>query len=683
MKDSLSHTKGIYEIAMSIGNSLDMTEMLQESLDAYLRQLKLAACAVLQKNTVEDQTQWNPVYAVSHHDIEEETLWTDIADVLESSIESPKLREQPLSGQRNGAYFHVMVLSDFGLLYLSKTGDPLDDDLLAALIRLNEKLSKACRFCLQKNDRQKIAADLEQENITRNRAETALNESHERLLTVLNSIDVLIFATVLKTHEIIFMNRRMETLFGKNVEQKSCYEFFRGEPAPCSHCTNDALLDSDSQPTGDIVWEDRNPITRKWYIHQARAIKWLDGRWVRLQISTDITRLKELEQERIKEAHLQQTQRLEALGILAGGVAHEYNNLLMSMLGNLSLINFNIDISHPFHRYLKKIEESIRMAANLTDQLLGYAQKGRYENQCIQINTLIRATVAEFSSSHQSIDLHMDLDISLHQIEADQRQIEHVLWNLITNAGDAMSDGGDLYIATRNVQRQDLRNKPYVLNKEMYIELLIRDTGIGMSVEVQNHIFDPFYTTKPMLVGKGAGLGMAATYGIIKAHEGFIEVSSEEGAGSTFMVYLPASVELSSGIDDTGKQRPRVNQTILLVDDDTSSLEIGTQILEHLGYQVITAKNGMEAVAAYQQQHERIDVVIMDMVMPEMSGVETFEQIKSKYPDAKILMASGYILDAEARRLLEHGAEGFVKKPLAIEELHAAIQKTVQSAASD
>ena len=158
-------------------------------------------------------------------------------------------------------------------------------------------------------------------------------------------------------------------------------------------------------------------------------------------------------------------------------------------------------------------------------------------------------------------------------------------------------------------------------------------------------------------------------------------MSSEEGVGSTFMVYLPATVDLSSGFDAAvGQQQPQSTQTVLLVDDDITSLEIGTQILEHLGYQVIIAKNGMEAVAEYQRSHDKIDVVIMDMVMPEMSGVETFEQIKSKYPDAKILMASGYILDAEARRLLEHGAEGFVKKPLAIEELHATIQKTVRSA---
>ena len=682
MHNSLPNLQGLYEIAISMGNSLDMQEMLQESIGAYVHKLNLTAGAVHQKLVTDGEIQWDPVYTEPHGVHEKEIFQAAMAQIMTLSAQDRDLRHLPLSGRYGNAHYHIMALPDFGLLILTRDQTPLDEDLLKAVLQLNTKLATACRFCLGKSDNQKIAADLKRENMTRNRAEEALKESHERLLTVLNSIDVLIYAADLDTHEIVFMNHRMETLFGKEVMGKPCFEILRGEAHPCPHCTNDALLDPDGRPAEDIVWEDRSSITKKWYIHQARAIKWLDGRWVRLEISTDITRLKQLEQERIKEAHLQQTQRLEALGILAGGVAHEYNNLLMSMLGNLSLINFKIDITHPFHRYLKKIEESIRVAATLTDQLLGYAQKGRYENQNLQINTLIRATVAEFSSSHESIRLHMDLDIELHLVEADQRQIEHVLWNLIGNAVDAMPDGGDLFIVTRNVKRRDLRNKPYVLNREEYIELLIEDTGKGMSTEVQNHIFDPFYTTKPMLAGKGAGLGMAATYGIIKAHEGFIEVTSKEGVGSKFMVYLPATAYVGSGIEPPGAKPSlptQTFQTILLVDDDTNSLEIGTQILEQLGYAVIIAKNGMEAVAQYQRRHDNIDVVIMDMVMPEMSGVETFEQIKSKYPDAKILMASGYLLDAEARRLLEHGAEGFVKKPFAIEELHATIQRAVPS----
>jgi CheY-like chemotaxis protein len=348
------------------------------------------------------------------------------------------------------------------------------------------------------------------------------------------------------------------------------------------------------------------------------------------------------------------------------------------MLGNLSLITYKMVPDDPLMRSLKKIEESIRVAAKLTDQLLGYAQKGRYENINLQLNTLIRAAAGEFSASHESINMFMDLDQDLHLVEADQRQIEHVLWNLLSNAGDAMPNGGDLHIATRNIKRRDLRSKPYVLDKNEYIELLVRDTGIGMSSEIKNHIFDPFYTTKPMIVGKGAGLGMAATYGIIKSHEGFIEVSSEEGVGSEFVIYLPAIVH--SGYEN-GDREETVDsgKTILLVDDERTSLEIGAQILEHLGYGVMAVSSGMEAVAKYRQDRERIALIILDMVMPEMSGIETFEQIKADFPEAKIFLASGFLLDAEARRILENGAEGFIKKPFAVDELRETIEKVLRS----
>ncbi len=675
------HQQVLYETAMAIGNSLDLNKMLQESIEVYLRKFKLSAGAVLQGKIGEGWIHLEPVFSIPHMIDQNDAFRAAMAkvpDQIPLDRQKEFIDQLPASGSRGNTYYHVMELPDFGLLVLLKNSKPVDSHLLNSLERLNSKLAIACRSCLRKSAIEKLAVDLKKENRTRKDAEAALAESHERLLAVLNSIDVMIFAADLKTHEIIFMNRHSETLLNVRREGQPCYEVVRGEPRPCANCSNDTLLDPDGRPTGPLVWEDRNPVTRNWYLHQARAVQWIDGRWVRLQISTDISRLKRLEQERLQEAHLQQTQRLEALGILAGGVAHEYNNLLMSMLGNLSLINFKIDPNHPANRHLKKIEESIRVAATLTDQLLGYAQKGRYDNISLQLNSLIRAKINDLSTSHEKIDIHLDLADNLRLIEADQRQIEHVLYNLMTNAVDAMPDGGNLTVTTRNVNRRDLRNKPYVLDRSDYIELRIKDSGVGMSAEIKDHIFDPFYTTKPMMVGKGAGLGMAATYGIIKAHDGFIEVTSEPGHGSDFMIYLPSIAPAHEDLQPAEKPAKAAN-TILWVDDEKTGLEIGTQILEHLGYQVIEANSGMEAVAQYRMAHDRIDVVVLDMVMPEMSGVETFERIKSDFPEAKILMASGYLLDAEARRMLEHGADGFVKKPFVIDELHQAIERVIRS----
>jgi two-component system, cell cycle sensor histidine kinase and response regulator CckA len=669
-----------YEIAMAIGNSLNLKKMLQESLNTYLRKFNFAGGAVLQGKPIDQGIVLETVFSIPRR-IERNKAFQaalgKIPEITPLDRLEEIIRRLPISGQHDGMHYHIMELKHFGLLILLKSRELLDGDLLKSLRPLNKKLANACRDCLRNDELKKIASDLEQENSERLKAETALNESHERLVTILNSTDVLVFVADMQTHEMIFINRSMEQLFGADAIGQPCFQVFRGKPEPCADCANEAMLKDRNQPAGLMVWEDLNPVTGKWYIHHARAIKWIDDRWVRLQISTDITELKKLERERIRDAHKLQAQRLDALGILAGGIAHEFNNLLMAILGNLSLIKFKIDESHPFERHLNKMEESIRQAAGLTDQLLGYARKGRYEDIRLQLNTLIRALSGVFIQKNASIRVHFDLSNALHPIIADRRQIQHALSNLFSNAADAMPQGGDLYIRTANVNRGDLTGKPYRIPAEEYVEIRFKDTGTGMTPEVREHIFDPFYTTKPMAAGKGAGLGMAATYGIIKAHNGFIEVISEPDQGSEFMIYLPVAVDPENPIRLSGGKAP-VSRTILLIDDEELALEIGTQILEHLGYRVILARSGREAIRQFKENSDVIEVVILDMVMPEMTGIETFEQIKADFPRAKILLVSGHILDAEARLLLEHGADGFVKKPFVVEELYKAIERAAR-----
>ena len=240
-----------------------------------------------------------------------------------------------------------------------------------------------------------------------------------------------------------------------------------------------------------------------------------------------------------------------------------------------------------------------------------------------------------------------------------------------------MPQGGDLHIRTANISRRELTGKPYRIPSEEYIEIRLKDTGTGMTPEVREHIFDPFYTTKPMTAGKGAGLAMAATYGIIKAHNGFIEVISEPDQGSEFIIYLPTAEDSEPHARLTGCNAP-VSRTILLIDDEEVAMVAGTQILEYLGYGVLQARSGKEALWKLRENSDDIDLVILDMVMPEMSGAETFELIKSDFPRAKILMASGLIQDEEARRLLEHGADGFIKKPFLVREMYKTIERAIR-----
>ena len=338
---------------------------------------------------------------------------------------------------------------------------------------------------------------LQQEINVRKEAQEALRQSYETLLTVLDSIDADVYVADLETHEIILMNRHMKDSFGQDLEGKPCYRVLRSESKPCAHCNNSKLLDAQGLPMGVLVWEDRNPVTGKRYINWDRAIKWTDGRFVRLQVATDVTKLRETEREKKKlESQLLHAQRIESIGTLAGGIAHNFNNLLMSIQGNTSLMLFDTDPAHPHHTRLQSIGESVDHGARLTSQLLGYARQGRYEVRPINLNLLVRETSQTFAMARREIRVHLELAEDLLGVEADQGQIEQALMNLYVNAADAMPQGGDLFLGTMNVGYGEMTGKAYHPRPGTYVLLTLRDTGVGMDRQTMDRIFEPFFTTK-------------------------------------------------------------------------------------------------------------------------------------------------------------------------------------------
>ena len=244
------------------------------------------------------------------------------------------------------------------------------------------------------------------------------------------------------------------------------------------------------------------------------------------------------EQNRL-ETQLQQAQKMEAIGTLAGGIAHDFNNLMMAILGNASLMLLTTDSTHPNYNRLKTIENQIKSGTKLTEQLLGYARKGKYFVKAININQLLKDALDTFSRARKEIRLDFELAEDLFSIEADEGQIEQVLLNLYVNAADAMPRGGDLLLKTKNLTHREITNKPFTPLPGKYVLMQFIDTGVGIDKETQKRIFDPFFTTKEM--GRGTGLGLASVYGIIKGHGGYIEVESEKHQGTTFNIYLPAS----------------------------------------------------------------------------------------------------------------------------------------------
>ncbi len=395
-------------------------------------------------------------------------------------------------------------------------------------------------------------------------------------------------------------------------------------------------------------------------------------------IIRDVTeRLKgEKEKERLA-SQIQHAQKMEAIGTLAGGIAHDFNNLLMGFQGNISLMLLDLDEDHPYCEYLKNMESYVIRGSELTRQILGFARRGKYQVKTTNLNDLLDKSADMFSRTKKEISIHKKFQENLWPVEVDRGQFEQVLLNLFVNSWQAMPGGGSLYLETENVYLEENYDKPYEIVPGPYVRISVTDTGIGMDKEIQQRIFEPFFTTKA--VGRGTGLGLASTYGIIKNHNGVIDVYSEKDHGTIFKIYLPASDK------KVVKEKPMTEillsgtETILLVDDEEMVVDIGKEVLEKLGYVVIPAAGGIEAIDIFKQGKNRIDLVILDMIMPDMSGSEAFDKLKEIQPDLKVLLSSGYSINGRASEILERGCHGFIQKPFNLRQISRKIREVLDS----
>lgn len=383
-------------------------------------------------------------------------------------------------------------------------------------------------------------------------------------------------------------------------------------------------------------------------------------------ILTDVS-----EQKRM-EAQLIQAQKMEAIGTLAGGIAHDFNNLLMVVQGNVSLMLLDVNSAHPHYEMLRMIEKQVLSGSKLTAQLLGYARKGRYELRPFYLNQLVADTSEAFGRTRKNITIHRKLAKNLFTCEADQGQIEQVLMNLFVNAADAMPEGGDLFLKTANVNFSEIKGRGYIPNPGEYVLLTVTDTGVGMDSKTIDRIFDPFFTTKEL--GRGTGLGLASTYGIVKGHGGYIEVESEKGHGSAFKVYLPASGKAAQQTVKSSAPISKAIGTVLLVDDEEVILDVGEKLLKALGYKVLVARGGPEAIEIFKKHLDSIDLVLLDIIMPQMSGGEVYDRLKEISPEVKVLLSSGYSIDGEASKIMARGCNGFIQKPFDIMQLSQNIR---------
>ncbi len=390
----------------------------------------------------------------------------------------------------------------------------------------------------------------------------------------------------------------------------------------------------------------------------------------------DITAIRKVEDEKkILEAQLVQSQKMESLGTLAGGIAHDFNNLLTGIHGNVSLIKLDSDPDFKHYDKLNHVETYVQRAVDLTKQLLGFAKGGKYEVRPIDINNLLLVSSEMFERTRKEISIHREFEDDIWTVEVDHNQIETVLLNLYVNAWHAMGGSGDLFLQTENMILSDQYAEKFDVKPGKYIKISVRDTGIGIDPMTQKRIFDPFFTTKEK--ERGTGLGLASAYGIIKNHDGFINVYSELGKGAVFNIFLPASEKIPERNKVVHEQIQIGQETILMIDDEKMIIEVGQEMLTSMGYRVIATDSGVEALEIVAARREEIDLVILDMIMPKLSGRQTYDQLKIIAPEMKVILSSGYSIDGDASEIMEKGCNGFVQKPFSMETLSNKIREVL------
>lgn len=456
-------------------------------------------------------------------------------------------------------------------------------------------------------------------------------------------------------YNIIYIDPEWKKVYG-NPNGKKCYEYFMGSNQICRDCSANNALETKTITVTEkiLVKEGNRPV-------QVTTIPFQNekGEWMVAEVNVDISERKKLEQQ------LLQAQKMEAVGQLAGGIAHDFNNILTTIIGYGSLLQMEISRKSHLNTYTSHILYSAQRASHLTQALLAFSRTQIINPKPVNLNDII-LTLEKILSRIIGEDIELSTSLSEEDliIMADATLIEQVLMNLVTNARDAMPDGGNLIITTERAKMNSEFIHTHGFGKPGFYALVsVKDTGYGMDLKTQEKIFEPFFTTKE--TGKGTGLGLSVVYGIIKQHEGYINVYSEIGKGTIFRIYLPLMDKKIEGEQTTDIPPLEGSlETILLAEDDVEVRKLNKQILCEFGYEVMEAEDGEQAVRLFHENKDKIALIIFDVIMPKKNGKEAYDEIRKINPNIKAIFTSGYTADIVHKKgILDEGLD-FLSKPV-------------------
>jgi len=514
----------------------------------------------------------------------------------------------------------------------------------------------------------------------RKQAEVERNTAIERFRTLVDSLDAVVYVADLETYQLLFLNQRGRDLCPDGIGSPCWSVLQQGLTGPCPFCTNDKLLNADGSPAGVYIWEFQNTSDKEWYECRDQAIRWTDGRLVRMEIATNISARKQAEEEKKNlEARLRQSQKMEAIGTLAGGIAHDFNNILSAISGFAELAKREKDDPERLAADIGEVLNGAVRAKELVRQILTFSRRTEHKKQPLQIALVVKEALKLLRSSiPATIEIRENIT-STSTALVDPTQIHQVIMNLCTNAYHAMREsGGTLTVALDDLEVTELG----VLAVEglaagKHLRLKVSDTGCGMEASIRENIFEPYFTTR--IAGEGTGLGLAVVHGIVESHNGSITVASEPGQGTTFAVFLPATEKdaVAYCLANRSETLRGGQERIMLVDDEEKIIIMTERLLAKYGYRVSAFFNGPQALQEFRKEPHGFDLVITDMTMPYMTGADLAQQLIAIRPDISILLCTGHSDVISREKALAMGIKEYCDKPVSLEKMLLTVRKVL------